>query len=454
VALLGAGCQDTSATLTEQQFQDRAGAICQDMWQRLDRADSDEASGLTATIERGAGVVGSATTRLSQLAAPVQLRPAVGRWLGSYRRARSLMREAAAAAHDGRAPSVEEWWTAFAPVVDAAAEGAWSVGAYRCAGPNVSAPPKVAPVRYGTTVREVVIDTDMGADDWMAILYLLRRPDVRVRAITVSGAGLAHCGPGVRNALGLLALAGRSAPVACGRARPLRGARSFPAAWRRRADDLLGLTLPAPEGTRSHKLASELLAAAVRSVPGKVSLLTLGPLTNVADAFARHPGIAGRLDVVEIMGSALAVPGNAPGGSAEWNFHVDPAAASAVLRSGAPITLVPLDATRHVPLERSFYAGSQAAHDTRVSGFVFDVLTQLRDQIDAGGYSFWDPLAAVLLTDDVATVGRRRVKVATRGALRGWTFAATDGAPVRVVTDVPRERFEQLFLSVLDARQP
>ncbi len=75
----------------------------------------------------------------------------------------------------------------------------------------------------------VIIDTDMGADDIMAILYLLQRPDARVQAITVSGTGLTHCTPGTRNALALLARVGaHDIPVACGRERPLQGNAQFP----------------------------------------------------------------------------------------------------------------------------------------------------------------------------------------------------------------------------------
>ena len=159
----------------------------------------------------------------------------------------------------------------------------------------------------------MVIDTDMGADDWMAILYLLQRPDVHVRAITVSGAGLAHCGAGVRNALRLLALTGKRAPVACGRARP----RHFPADWRRSADRMLGFRLPGAAGSPSPKPASELLAAAVRGSVRPVSLLTLGPLTNVADAFALDPRLARELRAVYVMGGAITAPGNTPDGASD-----------------------------------------------------------------------------------------------------------------------------------------
>ena len=85
----------------------------------------------------------------------------------------------------------------------------------------------------------------MASDDVMAILYLLSRPDVSIRAITISGTGETHCEPGVRNALGLVALAGKAdIPVACGREKPLQGDTEFPAAWRAGVEKIRGVTLP------------------------------------------------------------------------------------------------------------------------------------------------------------------------------------------------------------------
>ena len=89
-----------------------------------------------------------------------------------------------------------------------------------------------------------MIDTDMAGDDWLAILYLLSRPEVEVEGITVTGTGEAHCEPGVGHALELVALAGEpDIPVACGRETPLSGD-TFPDEWREGVDALLGHDLP------------------------------------------------------------------------------------------------------------------------------------------------------------------------------------------------------------------
>src|SRR5947207_6460515 len=98
------------------------------------------------------------------------------------------------------------------------------------------------PERLLTRPRPVIFDTDMGTDDWMAALLLLRSREVELRAITVTGAGIAHLEPGVRHALGLVALAREEGTrVAAGLTRPLQGDHAFPDLWRRRADSLEGL---------------------------------------------------------------------------------------------------------------------------------------------------------------------------------------------------------------------
>src|SRR5512144_2201583 len=107
---------------------------------------------------------------------------------------------------------------------------------------STPAAPRPTATPFSGTPRPVIVDTDMAPDDWMAILYLLQRQDISVQAITVAGTGEAHCGPGVRNALGLAALAGQpNIPVACGRETPLQGSHAFPDDWRAGADAVLGL---------------------------------------------------------------------------------------------------------------------------------------------------------------------------------------------------------------------
>ena len=308
----------------------------------------------------------------------------------------------------------------------------------------------------------LLIDTDMAIDDLMAILYLLQRPDVSIKAITVSGSGETHCEPGIQHALGLVALAGREdIPVSCGRETPLQGDHTFPESWRGAADNLYGLTLPKTT-TASGQNAVELLTSVIQSSPQKVVLLTLGPLTNVAEALETTPSLANNLEMIYIMGGAVEVPGNIASSGvgldnevAEWNIYVDPHAANVVLKSGAPITLVPLDATNDAPLTTSFYKKIKDYHTTPEATFVFDLLTKLYGLIESGGYYFWDPLAAAILTDEsLATFQTMRLAVVEEeGPESGRTINSTDNAgTVRVAVSADGQRFEEIFLETLNGR--
>jgi pyrimidine-specific ribonucleoside hydrolase len=329
--------------------------------------------------------------------------------------------------------------------------------------------PEATPVRTAPTLpagerRAIVIDTDMAPDDWMAILYLLQRPDVTVRAITVSGTGETHCAPGIRHALGLAALAGGGQlPVGCGRETPLEGDHAFPESWRTGVDDLLGLSLPEGSAGGATPTAVELLSSEIKSSPGKLTLLTLGPLTNVAEALQADPSLVDDIGMIYIMGGAVDTPGNVGASGvgiqnerAEWNIYVDPVAADIVFRSGAPITLVPLDATNQVPLTSEFYDQVRRNHGSDEAGFVYDVLTQQKGFIDSGGYFFWDPLAAAVMTDEsLATIRDENLCVVrTEGPETGWTKPG-DGCPrVRVAVSADEARFRQTFLDTLNSAAP
>lgn len=195
----------------------------------------------------------------------------------------------------------------------------------------------------------LIVDTDLSSDDALALLYLAQDPDVDLRAVTVAGTGLVHCPDGARIALELLAVASRSeVPVACGAERPLEGFNAVPPDWRSAADGLFGLTLP-PARRDAEPDAVELLRTAIEDAPREPTVLELAPMTNLAAAMRAHPDLD--VERVVAMGGAVDVPGNAPGEPrAETNAWIDPAAARVVLRSGAPITLVPLDATNQVPV--------------------------------------------------------------------------------------------------------
>jgi len=310
--------------------------------------------------------------------------------------------------------------------------------------------------------RPVIIDTDMAADDWLAILYLLGRPEVDVVAVTVTGTGEAHCEPGVHNALALVALAGHpDVPVACGRETPLAGTNAFPDDWRDGVDSLFGIGIPDGSAAADSGSAVELLERTLRDAPDKVALLTLGPLTNVAEMLDKSPGLADKIEATFIMGGAVDVDGNVGDSGvgidnrvAEWNIYVDPLAAKAVLDAGIRVTLVPLDATNHAPATIAFTARLKDDATTASAKFANDVLTQLSGAIASGFYYFWDPFAAAVLVDESLTsfeTGGLSVEV-KEGPESGGVIDAPDGQQTRFATSADLARFEQLFIDTLNGR--
>ncbi len=308
------------------------------------------------------------------------------------------------------------------------------------------------------TSHDVIIDTDMAVDDWMAILYLLVHEDINVRAITVTGTGEAHCEAGVRNALGLVKLAQHiPIPVASGPEEPLTGNHVFPQDWRDYVDDLAGQTLSPSVNPAEGMDAVQLLTQTLLASPEKISLLTLGPLTNIALAFQAEPRLANQIAEIVVMGGAVQVAGNMEGfipgnTSAEWNIYIDPQAANVVFGSGVPITLVGLDATNQVPLTMDFYKRLKANQDTDAIKFIIAVMMQMLDRIQSGAYYFWDPLSAAILVDkSLAAFQQFQICVVETESTESGKTEVKDGCPqLNVAVSVDAARFEEDFLDTLN----
>jgi Inosine-uridine preferring nucleoside hydrolase len=188
--------------------------------------------------------------------------------------------------------------------------------------------------------RPVLVDTDLGGDDLVALSFLLRHPSVDVRAVTIAATGLVGCEAGLRVVAGLFAaLREPAVPVACGRATSGPGGRVLPAAWREVAES--GTGIPPADGPRVDDPAAVLIAERARRTDGLV-VVALGPLTNLADLAREHPAAYARLAGVHAM--AGSVDGPLVDGVAEWNAAADPESLEVVLAAPAPLTLVPEDA--------------------------------------------------------------------------------------------------------------
>lgn len=323
-----------------------------------------------------------------------------------------------------------------------------------CGTQNITADPDLIQPQ---TPKPVILDVDMAHEDMFSALFLLSHPNVDVRAITVTGTGEAHCGPGVRNALGLVALSGKKdIPVACGREAPLAGNHVFPAEWRKAADEAYGASIPTG-GAASSLSASDLIIDILQNAKEPITIVSVGPLTNIAEAIQKEAGIATNIQKIYIMGGALNVEGNVGNSGvgiqnehAEWNIYIDPMAANIVFNSGIPIILVPLDATDDVPVTRNFYQTLEKHRDTPSAHLVYEMLTANLNFMDSGGFQFWDSLTAAIFTvPSIAEFEEMELTVVEEeGPESGRTMAASNGAKIKVAMSVNRKTFEQILLTI------
>jgi len=309
------------------------------------------------------------------------------------------------------------------------------------------------------TPKPVIFDTDMAHEDMISALFLLSHPNVDLKAITVSGTGEAHCAPGVVNTLGLVKVSGHEEiPVTCGREIPLAGNHQFPAEWRQGADNAYGVNIP-KGGEPSELDATDLIIDIVQNSDEPVSIVAVGPLTNIAEAIQKDPSITSNIDTIFIMGGAVKVDGNVGNSGvgidnkhAEWNIYIDPVAANIVFDSGVPVTLVPLDATGNVPITRKFYSALGDNLNTPSADLVHELLTANLDFVDSGGFQFWDTLTSVVFTDEsLADFEEMNLSVVEEeGPESDYTKPDPNGPMIRVATSADRRKFESILLTILN----
>jgi purine nucleosidase/pyrimidine-specific ribonucleoside hydrolase len=204
------------------------------------------------------------------------------------------------------------------------------------------------------TNRRIIIDTDPGLDDALAILHALNCGRFEVLGLTTM-AGNIGIDNTTRNAGRLLAAMGRSdIPVITGAAKPL--ARSvIDISDIHGSDGLHGLALPEPQAAPLSDAVAWMADLLLAEPAGSVDIFALGPLTNVARLITEHPAAAARVGQIIAMGGAVDEPGNI-GPRSEFNFATDPEAADIVLRAGLDLTLAPLDVTRKVRADTAYMA--------------------------------------------------------------------------------------------------
>jgi purine nucleosidase len=302
--------------------------------------------------------------------------------------------------------------------------------------------------------RRIILDTDPGIDDALAILLALAVPQVELEAITITF-GNCSADQGVRNALSILELAqAKQIPVAKGAERPL--VQPLLLAPETHGNTGIGYAqLPLPSIEPYPAPAVNLLIDKVMARPGEMTIVAIGPLTNLALAMRIEPRLIQVIKEVFIMGGAIRHPGNTTP-LAEFNTYCDPHAAHIVFHSGLPITLIPLDVTYQVVFTEEDSARLQN-NESPLTDFIVEATRfymEFHDQYQQiRGCVINDPLAlAVSYLPDLVETQELYVDVDTSGGVSmGKTYADFYGllnlaANMRVALDVHPREFMNHFL--------
>jgi inosine-uridine nucleoside N-ribohydrolase len=280
-----------------------------------------------------------------------------------------------------------------------------------------------------TAPQRVIIDTDPGIDDAMAILLALNSPELKVEALTVVP-GNVEAAQGLENALKLVSLARRcDVPVAGGAQHPLNQKLITAQYWHGR-NGLAGVDLPAPTCKPDARFGPDLIIEMVHKYPHQITLIPIGPLTNIALAVSKDPGIVSLVKDIVIMGGSIT--GGNVNGAAEANIYNDPEAAEIVFNAGWVVTMVGSDVGERTLITRKNVTQLQANHAPE-SDFVAKLADFYVTRSEKSGYqgaAMYDPLAVAVVVDPtLVTLQNMHVDVETKGEFtRGETVANRHGS--------------------------
>lgn len=284
---------------------------------------------------------------------------------------------------------------------------------------------------------KVLFDTDIGSDidDAVCLAYLLANPECELVGVTtVSGqpaerAKLASVLCKAANQPGVPVVPGAEAPFSGRQRQPLAKQASVLPRW--------------PHESRFPRLdAVDFMAETIHSHERQVTLLAVGPMTNVAALFKKHPGVAGSLNGLMLMSGRFGPKPPSARADHEWNVYCDPVAADIVYRTRVPVhRSVGLDVTLQVQMEEQAVRAKFSAHPGLLP--VLDMATVWYQ--DAELMTFHDPLAAASLFDGrVCGFQRGRVEVDTGSGVTSWTRSEGGAHEVALTVD-PKRFFESYF---------
>ena len=322
--------------------------------------------------------------------------------------------------------------------------------------------------------KKIIFDTDPGTDDAMALMLALNSPELDVRAITVVP-GNVTAAQGLENALRMVSLAHRcDIPVAAGAQHPLFQKLITAEFWHGK-NGLANIELPPSQCKVDGRFGPDLIIQMVHASPHEITLVPVGPLTNIALAVEKDPSIVPLVKEVIIMGGGIS--GGNVNASAEANIYNDPEAAQIVFQAGWPLTMVGLDVGDKTLLSKRYVDQLGSTHGP-VNDFIHGVAKYLLDlsaKFGSDGTPMYDPLAVgVAIDSTLVEAPEMHVDVETRGEFtRGETVANRHGyvehnvlhgdrymiegvdrvAPnAKVCVNVDAKRFLQLFVSRIQGK--
>jgi purine nucleosidase len=317
--------------------------------------------------------------------------------------------------------------------------------------------------------QRVIIDTDPGVDDAMAILLALNSPELQVEALTVVP-GNVEGKQGLENALKIVSLAGRCDVVVAGGAQHPLNQKLITAQYWHGPNGLAGIELPASKCKPDSRFGPDLIIELVHKYPHEITLVPVGPLTNIALAVSKDPSIASLVKDIVIMGGSIT--GGNVNGAAEANIYNDPDAAAIVFNAGWMVTMIGSDVGERTLITRKQLSELQATHGPE-SDFVYKLADFYVTRSEKSGYqgaAMYDPLAVGTVIDrSLVTLKDMHVDVEIKGEFtRGETVANRMGydeknllhgdhyeidgleevkANARVCTASDADRFVRLFVN-------
>jgi purine nucleosidase len=296
-----------------------------------------------------------------------------------------------------------------------------------------------------SATRKIIFDTDPGTDDAMALMLALNSPELDVRAITIVP-GNVTAQQGLENALRMVSLANRcDIPIAAGAQHPLFQKLTTAEFWHGK-NGLANIELPPSKCKVDARYGPDLIIEMVHAAPHEITLVPVGPLTNIALAVEKDPSIVPLVKEVILMGGSIT--GGNVNAAAEANIANDPEAAQIVFRAGWPLTMVGLDVGDKTLLGKRQLDQLAETHGP-VNDFIYQVaryLVNLSAQFNSPGTPMYDPLAVGVAIDaTLVKAPAMRVDVETRGEFtRGETVANRRGSVERNVLQGDRYVIEGL----------